>query len=77
MTGRGALPNKASGRAASTVTFRSQRSNMPSNKRTELTAPLGAAPGDGDAVRGASCASAHRGPSSSAVLARHKERTQR
>jgi hypothetical protein len=38
------------------------------NKRMELTAPLGAARGNGDAMRGASCAFAHRRRSSSAVL---------
>jgi hypothetical protein len=34
----------------------------------ELTAPLGAAPGEGDVERGASCAFAHRRRSSSAVF---------
>jgi hypothetical protein len=43
---------------------------VPPNERMELTAPLGAAPGDGDAVRGASCSpfGEHRRRSSSAVF---------
>jgi hypothetical protein len=44
---------------------------VPPNERMELTAPLGAAPGDEDAVRGASCAFAHRRRSSSAVSGRY------
>jgi hypothetical protein len=41
---------------------------VPQNERMELTAPLGAAPGDGVVERGTSCAFAHRRRSSSAVL---------
>jgi hypothetical protein len=41
------------------------------NKRMELTAPLGAAPGDGDVERGASRAFARRRRSSSAVFCGH------